>query len=736
MATSIAGAGLISSPLALFGTASARRRPAALVAVNAERKLNHSNGKAVTSGAMEEEQEVKRSWRDYFELAKLFIGSDGGPPRWFSPLETGKRMHNSPLLLYLPERKFISSWPITSTTTKTVTPTVKVEVANNKNYHHINGKAISAGAMMEEDQEDKRSWREYFELANLFIKSDGGGGRGHGPPRWFSPSETGSRMHNSPLLLYLPELVLLVEETVRSENLRSHEKPIYLVGESIGGCVALAVAARNPDIDLVLILANPGEPFNLISSSVEKGLERQATLEQLSQGLGDLLSYLSVRPNTLIKSPLHNLFYIYDSQVLADILPRETLLWKLQMMKSACSFANSRLHAVKAQILILVSERDQLLPSLEEAERIREALPKQEIRVLKNTGKMPKCEIRYFKDSGHFLFLEDGVDIVTIIKGTSLYRCGKFHDYLSDYLPPTDAEFKKLSDPFRWLDIATGLVMLSTLENGKIVRGLAGIPSEGPVLLVGNHMLLGLDLYPIVINFMKKRNIILRGLAHPLFFVKLQEDVLDISMFDPFRIMGAVPVSASNIYKLLSSGSHILLYPGGVREALHDKGEEYQLFWPERSEFVRMASSFGAKIIPFGVIGEDDVCEILLDSEDQMKIPYLREAIEKRTSQIQLRTDLEGEVANQITYFPGVVPKLPGRFYYMFGKPIDTAGMKQELRDKEKAHEVYLQVKSEVERCISYLKEKREKDPYRSLAARTLYQTMHGSEADVPTFEH
>uniref|UniRef100_A0A803KWH7 Serine aminopeptidase S33 domain-containing protein n=1 Tax=Chenopodium quinoa TaxID=63459 RepID=A0A803KWH7_CHEQI len=586
--------------------------------------------------------------------------------------------------VYNAERNFISAWPITSTTIKTtVTPTVKVKVAN-KNYTHTNGKAINAGAIMEEDQEDKRSWREYFELAKLFIKSDGGGGRGHGPPRWFSPLETGSRMHNSPLLLYLPELVLLVEETARSENHQSPEKPIYLVGESIGGCLALAVAARNPDLDLVLILANPatcysksnlqllfpllkvipnelslismrntlglmtGDPFNLLSSSVEKGLEgleRQATLEQLSQGLGDLLSYLSIY---LLE---------YFLRLITLCVPRQTT-W------SACQ-----------NRFVRRCERDQLLPSLEEAERIRGALPKQEICVLKNTGKMPKCEIRSFKDSGHFLLLEDGVDIVTIIKSTNLYRCGKIHDYLSDYLPPTDAEFKNLSDPFRWIDIATGPVMLSTLEDGKIVRGLAGIPIE-------------------------------------------------------------VPVSASNIYKLLSSGSHILLYPGGVREALHDKGEEYQLFWPERSEFVRMASSFGAKIIPFGVIGEDDVCEILLDSEDQMKIPYLRETIEKRTSQIQLRTDLEGEVANQITYFPGVVPKLPGRFYYMFGKPIDTAGMKQELRDKEKAHRVYLQVKSEVERCISYLKEKREKDPYRSLAARTLYQTMHGFDAEIPTFEH
>jgi hypothetical protein len=34
------------------------------------------------------------------------------------------------------------------------------------------------------------------------------------------------------------------------------------------------------------------------------------------------------------------------------------------------------------------------------------------------------------------------------------------------------------------------------------------------------------------------------------------------------------------------------------------------LFWPEQPEFVRMASRFGAKIIPFGVVGEDDICDV------------------------------------------------------------------------------------------------------------------------------
>lgn len=41
------------------------------------------------------------------------------------------------------------------------------------------------------------------------------------------------------------------------------------------------------------------------------------------------------------------------------------------------------------------------------------------------------------------------------------------------------------------------------------------------------------------------------------------------------------------------------------------KGEEYKLFWPESSEFVRMSSTFGAKIIPFGAVGEDDIAQVI-----------------------------------------------------------------------------------------------------------------------------
>ena len=55
--------------------------------------------------------------------------------------------------------------------------------------------------------------------------------------------------------------------------------------------------------------------------------------------------------------------------------------------------------------------------------------------------------------------------------------------------------------------------------------------------------------------------------------------------------------------------------------------------------------------------------------------------------------------------------------------------------DKENTRKLYLHVKSEVESSISYLKDKREKDPYRGILPRLLYQATHGFSSDIPTFD-
>ncbi|XAR54563.1 Diacylglycerol O-acyltransferase [Bertholletia excelsa] len=584
--------------------------------------------------------------------------------------------------------------------------------------------------------------KDYLDNAKEIIRSDGG------PPRWFCPVDCGRPLKDAPILLFLPgmdglglglvvhhralgkafevrclhipvydrttfeELVKFVGETVRVEHASSPNKPIYVVGDSFGGCLALAVAAHNPTIDLALILANPatsfgrsqlqpllpllealpdglhftvpyllsfvmGEPMKMAMVDIENSLPPSIVLEQLSRNLTALLPRLSG---------------------LADIIPKETLLWKLKLLKSASGYANSRLHAITAQVLVLASGKDRMLPSEDEAKRL--------------SASLQNCCIRYFKDNGHTILLEDGVNLLTVIKGACKYRRSRRHDFIADFLPPSKSEFKQAVE-------------------------VNGVPDEGPVLFVGYHNLMGLELGPLVEEFVREKNVLVRGMAHPsLFTQNVQSNSHEFSILDFIKVFGALPVTPSNLFRLLSTKSHILLYPGGAREALHRKGETYKLFWPDQPEFVRMAARFGATIVPFGAVGEDDIVELILDYDELMKIPVLNDHIRKSNEEgIRLRTELDGEVANEQLYFPGLLPKIPGRFYYLFGKPIKTKGMEVMLKDKTYAKEFYLQIKSQVQSNIEFLIRKREEDPYRSIFNRSFFWVTSKPARHVPTFE-
>ncbi|XP_061971282.1 phytyl ester synthase 1, chloroplastic-like [Populus nigra] len=609
--------------------------------------------------------------------------------------------------------------------------------------------------------------RDYLEGAKEIIRPDGG------PPRWFCPVECGQPLKDSPILLFFPGidgvglgltlhhkalgkvfevrclhipvydrtpfegLVKFVEKIVRLEHASSPNKPIYLVGDSFGGCLALAVAARNPEIDLVLILANPATSFNRSQLQPLFPL-LEALPDELHNAVPYLLSFVmgdpvkmamvniesKLPPGLQIEQLSNNLTAMLPSlSGLADIIPKDTLLWKLKLLKSAAAYANSRLHSVKAEVLVLSSGKDQMLPSSDESQRLKSSL--------KN------CTVRHFKENGHTILLEDGVNLLTIIKGTSKYRRSRRLDFVSNYVPPSMSEFKRGFEEVGLLQTASSAAMFSTLDDGNIVRGLGGVPNEGPVLLVGYHMLLGLELSSLVEAFLREKNIMVRGMAHPMLFTGgLELSSTEFSITDWMKVMGAVPVTASNIYKLLSTNSHVLLYPGGVREAFHYRGEEYKLIWPKQQEFVRMAARFGATIVPFGAVGEDDIAELVLDYNDLMKIPvvngYVRDATRKST---KIRDENQGEVANQVFYIPGLLPKVPGRFYFLFGKPIETKGKGEILEDRENANQLYQHIKSEVESCLAYLLKKREDDPYRSIIDRTVYRALRSPSNEVPAFD-
>lgn len=116
-------------------------------------------------------------------------------------------------------------------------------------------------------------------------------------------------------------------------------------------------------------------------------------------------------------------------------------------------------------------------------------------------------------------------------------------------------------------------VFFSTGEDGKVVEGLAKIPSpKGPLLFVGNHSLLGLDMKTIASTLIKERQIYLRGLAHPVMFKKEHvEEQGNVFDGDLGRLFGALPVNGKDFFKMLARGDSVALYPGGAREACHLK---------------------------------------------------------------------------------------------------------------------------------------------------------------------
>ncbi|KAL0649570.1 hypothetical protein Bca4012_092261 [Brassica carinata] len=76
--------------------------------------------------------------------------------------------------------------------------------------------------------------------------------------------------------------------------------------------------------------------------------------------------------------------------------------------------------------------------------------------------------------------------------------------------------------------------------------------------------------------------------------------------------------------------------------------------------------------------------------------------------------------------------KVRDHLLYYFGKERETG--EEELRDREKAKEVFAEVKKEVERCIKFVKQRREEDLYRPLLPRLHYHLKHGLLTQVPTF--
>lgn len=139
--------------------------------------------------------------------------------------------------------------------------------------------------------------------------------------------------------------------------------------------------------------------------------------------------------------------------------------------------------------------------------------------------------------------------------------------------------------------------------------GLEHLEAKRPALYIGNHTLYGFDSPSFVFGLYQHKKIWLRGLAdHVHFYVPVWRNSL--------RKFGAFDGNRKAVTQLMRAREHILIYPGGSREVLKNKGEAYQLMWKERLGFADLAIQYGYDIIPFAAKGGDDAFNIVYDAND------------------------------------------------------------------------------------------------------------------------
>ena len=174
------------------------------------------------------------------------------------------------------------------------------------------------------------------------------------------------------------------------------KRPVYLYGESFGGCLALKVALTFPDLLDKLILVNSATSFSQ-QPIVKYG-------SYIAQYLPTYLYQLCVTATLPFLGALGRI-QPKERQALLEAMQsvsQETAIWRLQLMRSF-KIDKNQLKNFPKSTLIIASGADLLLPSVSEAKFLVKYLPKAQMVILPN--------------SGHACLLEADVDLYKIIRG-------------------------------------------------------------------------------------------------------------------------------------------------------------------------------------------------------------------------------------------------------------------------------------------------------------------------------
>jgi 1-acyl-sn-glycerol-3-phosphate acyltransferase len=265
------------------------------------------------------------------------------------------------------------------------------------------------------------------------------------------------------------------------------------------------------------------------------------------------------------------------------------------------------------------------------------------------------------------------------------------------------------------VEMAAARVLLEPwrLLTAPVLHGVEHVPTNRPVLLVGNHTLMGvLDVPLMLVGLHERTGIVVRSLGdHMHFRVPLWRDLL--------LRFGTVDGTRENCTALMRAGESILVFPGGAREVFKHKGEQYHLIWKNRTGFAALAIEHGYPIVPFAAVGAEECYDILVDS-DEMRNSPLGPALQWLTP----RVDEFPPVVAGI----GPLPR-PQRFYFRFEPAIETQRWAGRAHSQAACLELRADVARAIERGIRALQRERRRDPDATLAARLLHRFVGAAGA-------
>ncbi|WP_377475800.1 MAG: alpha/beta hydrolase [Microcoleus anatoxicus] len=191
---------------------------------------------------------------------------------------------------------------------------------------------------------------------------------------------------------------VLVSETialVEAEKAAGNQRPVYLCGESFGGCLAMKVVLEAPKLCERLILVNPASSFRQ-QPWVQWG-------SYLTQWLPASLYPLSVVGLLPVLASLGKIGPQERRALLEAMqaVPQSTSVWRLALVRSF-DVDENQLRAIEQPTLVIASGSDRLLPSVAEAKLLVKVIPNAEMVMLAK--------------SGHACLLETDIDLHEIMQ--------------------------------------------------------------------------------------------------------------------------------------------------------------------------------------------------------------------------------------------------------------------------------------------------------------------------------